>query len=836
MALKQDIAKLKRLINQKDRTEFIQEFIKFKNTYFNGNFKQASIAIGESREKVGGIFDRAGVPQGGEGSLLTETIKTPKSVTKIQDLTTRLKYEPDFLKNQKKFKNLKGKYTAKDIGNLLEVDTSTKRNIDDLTYTLKELGVKSSVVTGNIKEYDIKDTINKMSTGFLNKRVKGDVKQKIIRKGLEKKADPNLHKFFESLKGQIRSSSQEAGVYVPRAVEDIGHSMSVVLQDKYPKLFKNSNVNTLPTFMYQDPVVNTVVLTKTGYDSNFDKILKDLNKLVNKPVTAESQRKLLDLKKQLDVNYKSVINLLKDPDQLKSFLSKYPETFNVKGVDFSYLKGQEKRVPKIDIKIPSVGEVFKSENLYADMSNTDPAFRIGNVDQINPNARTLNDLNLEQRKLFRENVINQNVDNLERFYTAVGFPKEDVVELTDTLITGGERSQGLSGTKVGIEKNVVESYVKKVQSVKGGCQAVVKRALGFKGGLFNETCETIIKADPEKAAIKLNNAITATKGPLKDLKEDSQKLIRLYRGEGFNLRTGPSIKEMAKTFDVSEAEAKKKLLSGQWFTSDPVASASYTNKLGKTKYVDVTPKEFMDFKRYVNRVNKTKSLSGGERFPVNTGDKMSIIPRYKLKEFEEANKLKSERNIFKDFTTKSGFMERAEGVLSYDSVKGGFVDPADPTTIVNQDQIKAWAEANPEKVTAGTEAVEAATNKSVISNVAKSLARVGAPLPVAAIDSYFIGRQVADGKGTAEIASNPLNWLGLATMEPLAKASGIAEPGKLNAILRLGLNPATIRGITRFAGLPGLAISTALTAYDQYQKYKDGEGFIFNLLNQKGTE
>jgi hypothetical protein len=251
--------------------------------------------------------------------------------------------------------------------------------------------------------------------------------------------------------------------------------MSVVLQDKYPKLFKNSNVNTLPTFMYQDPVVNTVVLTKTGYDSNFDKILKDLNKLVNKPVTAESQRKLLDLKKQLDVNHKSVINLLKDPDQLKSFLSKYPETFNVKGVDFSYLKGQEKRVPKIDIKIPSVGEVFKSENLYADMSNTDPAFRIGNVDQINPNARTLNDLTLEQRKLFRENVINQNVDNLERFYTAVGFPKEDVVELTDTLITGGERSQGLSGTKVGIEKNVVKSFAQKVKSIPGGCRTVITR-------------------------------------------------------------------------------------------------------------------------------------------------------------------------------------------------------------------------------------------------------------------------------------------------------------------------------------------------------------------------
>ena len=56
-----------------------------------------------------------------------------------------------------------------------------------------------------------------MSSGFLEKRVKGDNKQKIIRRGLEKKADPNLHRFFESLKGQIRSSSKEAGVYVPRA-------------------------------------------------------------------------------------------------------------------------------------------------------------------------------------------------------------------------------------------------------------------------------------------------------------------------------------------------------------------------------------------------------------------------------------------------------------------------------------------------------------------------------------------------------------------------------------------------------------------------------------------
>ena len=84
--------------------------------------------------------------------------------------------------------------------------------------------------------------------------------------------------------------------------------------------------------------------------------------------------------------------------------------------------------------------------------------------------------------------------------------------------------------------NQVEILINKTVNTPGGCQAVVKRALGAKGGLFGETCEKIIRADPERAAIKLNNTITATKGPLKNLKDDSQKLIRLFRGESFPQR------------------------------------------------------------------------------------------------------------------------------------------------------------------------------------------------------------------------------------------------------------------------------------------------------------
>ena len=154
--------------------------------------------------------------------------------------------------------------------------------------------------------------------------------------------------------------------------------------------------------------------------------------------------------------------------------------------------------------------------------------------------------------------------------------------------------------------------------------------------------------------------------------------------------------------------------------------------------------------------------------------------------------------------------------------------------VATQADIKQYAADNPMEIKVGEKPVEVATNKSVLANVGKTMARIGAPLPTAVLDSYFIGQQVKEGKGTAEIASDPLNWIGLAAMEPLSKVSGIAESGKLNSALRLGLNPATIRGISRFAGLPGLAVSTAMTAYDQYKKYQNEEGFIYNLFNKEG--
>ena len=266
----------------------------------------------------------------------------------------------------------------------------------------------------------------------------------------------------------------------------------------------------------------------------------------------------------------------------------------------------------------------------------------------------------------------------------------------------------------------VEEFVEKVKSIPGGCRAVVTRALG--GPI--DTCEAIIRSNPKAAALKLNNAITATKGPLKDLKQESQKLANLID-------------------------------TGQITTADNLPRPD------DAKIADT---------------------------------------------FKETN-------------------------LRWNNDVGAFETPNGD--VATQADIKQYAADNPMEIKVGEKPVEVATNKSVLANVGKTMARIGAPLPTAVLDSYFIGQQVKEGKGTAEIASNPLNWLGLATMSTLSDISGVSKPGKLNAALRLGLNPGTIRGISRFAGLPGLAVSTAMTAYDQYKKYQNEEGFIYNLFNKE---
>jgi hypothetical protein len=353
-----------------------------------------------------------------------------------------------------------------------------------------------------------------------------------------------------------------------------------------------------------------------------------------------------------------------------------------------------------------------------------------------------------------------------------------------------------------------------------------------KNSVFRKGMDDIVKC-ADGCFVKVANS--NPEKTLNKINKEPQKLIRLFRGEPFKSRTAETVNRYAEHFNMPKKEVSKRILQGQFFSANPDMASSYTDKLGKMKYVDVTPKEFQDMKRYVERINKTKDVGGKVRFPVsrtNDGNNIQIVPRRKLKQFEETGRMKSKRTIF-------GNVEVPKGTLRYDSVVGGFVDPQFPTQVVDTAQIKAWATENPMPVKAGTEDALKPIKGNLLKTVGRSLAKVGAPLPTALIDSYFIGKQIQDDRPAAEIAKDPLNWLGLATMSTLSKVggltkSGVAAPGTLNAVLRLGMSPVGIAAISRL-GYVGLAASTALTAYDQYNKYKNEEGLIYDFFN-KGSK
>ena len=286
----------------------------------------------------------------------------------------------------------------------------------------------------------------------------------------------------------------------------------------------------------------------------------------------------------------------------------------------------------------------------------------------------------------------------------------------------------LKDFKKNVSSEAVSKFIKKVKSVPGGCRAVITRALG--GPL--DTCEAIIKADPEKAAAKLTNAITATKGPLKNLKQDSQKLIRLFRGIEPNAQT--QLYKASKNYPAMYNES----LKGRFFFDNAKDARYYARRqgsnTGRVLSVDV-PENF---------VNIGKKMSERRKGP-RLGNEI-ILPK-KFVGKESLNIIETARARGEALTSK----------ITFDNVKGAFVNRSTGDS-VSSGALKAFAEENPIDVKAGTEDALKPIKGNLLKTVGKSLAYVGAPLPTALIDSYFVGKQISEDKSAVDIAKDPLNW------------------------------------------------------------------------------
>ena len=310
------------------------------------------------------------------------------------------------------------------------------------------------------------------------------------------------------------------------------------------------------------------------------------------------------------------------------------------------------------------------------------------------------------------------------------------------------------------------------------------------GGLPGD-CKQAIKKNPEKAAKILSEA-PVTSVAMNNVKKDSQKLIRLFRGERANA-PGTMAKYIPGTNEVEQVPYSDKL-KGRFFTTNEKVAKQFADDPSKLKSIDIPEKDYNIGTKMARRINVDQMAD------------QTILPKKTMNQI-------------------------AAGTIKYNADAGTFVN-TQTNTIDNNFNAKNFAEKNPVEVKAGTEDALKPIKGNLLKTVGKSLAYVGAPLPTALIDSYFVGKQISEDKSAVDIAKDPLNWLGLATMSTLSEISGVTKPGKLNAALRLGMSPGLIRGVSRFAGIPGLAISTALTAYDQYNKYKNEEGLIYDFFNK----
>ena len=329
-----------------------------------------------------------------------------------------------------------------------------------------------------------------------------------------------------------------------------------------------------------------------------------------------------------------------------------------------------------------------------------------------------------------------------------------------------------------------------------------------KNSVFRKGMDDIVKC-ADGCFVKVANS--NPEKTLKKINKEPQKLIRLFRGEEPARKT-----ELYKSFK-GDKPMYDESLKGRFFFDNPADARWYAQRqgtlTGNVKSVDVP-----------ENMAKIGSKMAIRRRGPNYGSEVILPKKFVGKETV---------NIPQTAMARAGaIVDKIKSGVKYNKDAGTFVNTTTnaPDTNFNA---KTYAQDNPIEVKAGTEDALKPIKGNLLKTVGKSLAYVGAPLPTALIDSYFVGKQISEDRPASEIAKDPLNWLGLATMSTLSEISGVSKPGKMNAALRLGMSPGLIRGVSRFAGIPGLAISTALTAYDQYNKYKNEEGLIYNLFNDK---
>ena len=116
--------------------------------------------------------------------------------------------------------------------------------------------------------------------------------------------------------------------------------------------------------------------------------------------------------------------------------------------------------------------------------------------------------------------------------------------------------------------------------------------------------------------------------------------------------------------------------------------------------------------------------------------------------------------------------------------------------------------------------------KTALKTLGRGLTTLGTPAGLLATEPLFLAGQIQQGDSLAEIATNPMNYLGAAFAGP---ATAFATKGinpTIAKTMRLGISPSVLKTVSRRFGLPGLALSAGISGYEMFDDYRNKRGMF----------
>ena len=469
--IKDTFDKSKKLYDEKKMSEvvkvtdknFAQKLANFIDTNYDGRIETAVKDIPGVKEKtkdvenlrarINSLFKNRGIERGARtGNIAPSTLdfETDTSKTSWSDFTTKVSQDSSYIKNLTKPLIKEGlidksQYLPQnDLEKIFGIQhTGSKEQIrtkrSNMGYTIKNLSSEGSIrkIEGKFPRYHVGDVIKafQLKYGEGGKKIYG-----VVKKGTPKKYkeitsfDKSLASVINSFQNSFESAAKIEGLtekkptgkqgIINKATPDHSHAEPRSTMLKFPNVFKNSNLKTFQTITLTDPIFNQEILSKGGFEAKKIKIYRTLNNYIGKKVTPEIQNILTEQKTKLNnINSEILVEANK-----------------------AGLQGVEKTFVPIDINVPNVGEKFRSENIFGDTSNKNI---MGNVDEINPNAKVYDDLSKEEKLIYRDNLINEYIDYYKDFYERAEFDEDDIASFIDRVLEGDPAAQRLPiGEKV----------------------------------------------------------------------------------------------------------------------------------------------------------------------------------------------------------------------------------------------------------------------------------------------------------------------------------------------------------------------------------------------------